>query len=129
MFSAWDGAAELQPHVTEGFGNTRIILWLLVLLLFPFKSRSLYLGAAPISFHSSLGHYVWEVFKTNECRKCNLLLATKEEIMGWLLLQTKQKSQGCMKGLHFAKQQGAELAAVQWEGSLCAGEFLQLRQK
>lgn len=110
-------------HASEGNGKIarrlwyiRIMLWLLLLLLFPYKSHSPHLGAAHISFLSSLGHYILELFKTNECRKCNFLFSTKNEFMSWLLLQTKQKSQGCRKGLHFAKQQGVELAVLQWGG-------------
>lgn len=99
-----------------GFENTRIILWLLFLLLFPYQSRSPHLRAAHISFLSSLGHYILDLFKTNECRKCNLLFSTKKELVSWLLLQTKQKPQGCRKELHFAKQQGVELAVLQWGG-------------
>lgn len=72
-----------------GFDSTRMMLGLLVSLLFPYKSRSPGLRAARISY-SSLGHYILEVFKTNECRKCNLSLSTKKEIMSRLLLQTKQ---------------------------------------
>lgn len=72
-----------------GFDSTRMMLGLLVLLLFPYKSHSPGLRAARISY-SSLGHYILEVFKTNECRKCNLSLSTKKEIMSRLLLQTKQ---------------------------------------
>lgn len=118
-------------HATEGNGKIASRLWehqnfapVLLLLLFPYKSCSPHLRAACISFLSSLGHHILEVFKTNECRKCNLLFSTKKEIMSRLLLQTKQKSQGCRKGFHFAKQQGVELAELQWGGGgepLCMG--------
>lgn len=81
-----------KGRLLPGFDSARIVLWLLVSLLFPYKSCSPCLIAACISFHSSSDHYILEVFKTNECRKCNLSLSTKKEIMSWLLLQTKQKS-------------------------------------
>lgn len=45
VFSALDGAAERKPHVTDWMQQedyyqalTRVMLWLLVLLLFPYKS-------------------------------------------------------------------------------------------
>lgn len=134
VFSALDGAAERKPHVTECNGRITTRLWpelcsrCLFCYFFPTNH------AVPVSFHSSLGHYILEVFKTNECWKCNLSLSTKKEIMSWLLLQTKQKSRGCKKGLHFVKQQGIELAVLQWGwgvgvGNVCSQGILATQAK
>lgn len=70
-------ALKAVEGLLPGFGSTRVMLWLLQ-LLFPHKSCTPCLRESSISFHSTLGGYILEVFKANECKKCNLSLSTKK---------------------------------------------------
>lgn len=125
-------------YATEGNGKIARRIWehqscalVASFVTFPRKSHSPHLSAAHSSFLSSLGHYILDVLKTNECRKCNLLFSTKKDLVR-APFADKAKVPRMQERTSFCQAAGSGVSCVTvgrgWGASVCR-EFLQLRQK